>query len=61
MRDKYEMDIIHIYAVDKFKVFINRIYIYFFACIDTFVMTALPQREHTQAASTAGLKSRHLT
>lgn len=28
MRDKYEMDIIHIYAVDKFKVFINRIYTY---------------------------------
>lgn len=62
MRDKYEMDIIHIYAVDKFKVFINRIYIFF--CMhwcNTFVMTALPQREHTQAASTAGLKSRHLT
>lgn len=62
MRDKYEMDIIHIYAVDKFKVFLNRIYIFF--CMhwcNTFVMTALPQREHTQAASTAGLKSRHLT
>lgn len=31
MRDKYEMDIIHnhIYAVDKFKVFLNRIYIFF--------------------------------
>lgn len=62
MHDKYEMDIIHIYAVDKFKVFLNRIYIFF--CMhwcNTFVMTALPQREHTQAASTAGLKSRHLT
>lgn len=53
MRDKYEMDIIHIYAVDKFKVFLNRIYIYI--CMhwcNTFVMTAPPQREHTQAAST---------
>lgn len=29
MHDKYEMDIIHIYAVDKFKVFLNRIYIIF--------------------------------
>lgn len=29
MRDKYEMDIIHIYAVNKFKVFLNRIYIFF--------------------------------
>lgn len=34
MCDKYEMDIIYIYVVDKFKVFINRIYIYFFVCID---------------------------
>lgn len=29
MCDKYEMDIIYIYIVDKFKVFINRIYIFF--------------------------------
>lgn len=29
MCDKYEMDIIYIYVVDKFKVFINRIYIFF--------------------------------
>lgn len=29
MCDKYEMDIIYIYIVDKFKVFLNRIYIFF--------------------------------
>lgn len=29
MRDKYETDIIQIYTVDKFKVFLNRIYIFF--------------------------------
>lgn len=37
------------------------IYIFCMHWCNTFVMTALPQREHTQAASTAGLKSRHLT